>query len=252
LEICIDTFRYLDNFRQLGMKPKEEKQELDNVEREIRDYILQNQNKISLTENKVVAAMQDKEICSRMTCLKKIRGLKERGIIEDIKDRQNGFSCLVLKNKNEFKIISKQLTEIESVIKANAGPVHKLIEAGAANNISRLFTIAYNAEFLFPYLETVSTTLRLLLKGTDQMIQSKNDRQTLHTRIIDLMTELILQAYDLNNAKNLLLITRTKLSKARKDLEDPGTKNNLISFETVDRALKMLDNFELNVLPLIK
>lgn len=231
------------------MNVKEEEQELDYVERQIRDHILQNREK-RLTDNKVVLAMVKQGICSRMTCLKKIKGLEERGIIEDIRTKEDDFSWLVIKNQNEFGLISKQLTEIESVIKANAESVHKLIEASVSNHPITL--VSYSVNFLFPYLESVSTTLRMLLVGTDRMIHSKIDSQTLHTRIINLMIELTLQAYDLNNAKNLLFITRTKMTKARDELKNPGTKNDFVSFKTVDRVIKMLDNFESTILPLIK
>jgi hypothetical protein len=246
LRICIDSLRYVDNIRQLGMKAKVEKQELDYREKEIRDYILQNQ-KTRLTENQVVLAMHDKGVCSRITCLKKIRRLKERGILEDIKEKQNNFSWLVIKDQNEFSLISKQLTEIESVIKVAAEPVRKLFEASDLGN--SIFYFSYNVNFLFPYLETVSTMLRVLLIRTDEMIQSKNDCQALHTRIINLMTQITLQAYDLDNAKKLLFVARTKLNYARDQLKDPGTKNDFISFEKVDKVIKTLDNFQAIFLP---
>jgi hypothetical protein len=221
---------------------KEEKQELDHIEREIRNYILQNQKRSRLTENQVVLAMAEKGICSRMTCLKKIGELKQRDIIEDIKAKQNNFSCLVIKNENDFILISKQLTEIESLIKVMSEPVRKLVELMARSNPSAL--LSNDVNFLYPYIETVLTMLEVLLLKTDQVIESKTDCQNLHIRIIDLITKLTFQVYNLDNAKNLLIITRDGLSAVRDDLADTGTKNGVISFGMVDRVIKMTDNFE--------
>jgi hypothetical protein len=82
------------------------------------------------------------------------------------------------------------------------------------------------------------------------MIQSKNDRQALHTRIINLMTQITLQAYDLDNAKKLLFIARTKLNNARDQLKNnPDPKIDFVSFEEVDKLIKTLDSFEVTFLP---
>jgi len=51
--------------------------------------------------------MVDNGICARATAEKKINGLKERGIIQDVKVKTNNFSCLVINNQNSFFMIRK-------------------------------------------------------------------------------------------------------------------------------------------------
>jgi DNA-binding Lrp family transcriptional regulator len=220
-----------------------ERQELDDVETAIRDYILENPKK---TQNQIVDEMGDKGVCSRITCLNKIAGLEERDIIEDIRAKPNNFSCLIIKDKNKFGLISEQLTKIEYIIKIMSEPTRKMIELRASKNP---LTIGYDFNVLFPYIESISTLLRVALVRTNEKIQSKKDSQKLHTRIINLMMKLVLQSYDLKNAKELLLITKHDLTVAREVLSDPGTKNDLVSWETVDMVLKTIQDFEMVLLP---
>lgn len=78
--------------------------DLDEVETSIREYILHNPKKPIF---QVAKAMVDNGICARATAEKKINGLKERGIIQDVKVKTNNFSCLVINNQNSFFMIRK-------------------------------------------------------------------------------------------------------------------------------------------------
>jgi hypothetical protein len=46
---------------------------------------------------------------SPTNCFKKIANLKERDIVVDLKRKQNSFSCLIVKDENEFKWIVEHL-----------------------------------------------------------------------------------------------------------------------------------------------
>jgi hypothetical protein len=160
--------------------------------------------------------------------------------------KSNNFSCLIIKNENEFSQISKQLTEIESLIKIIDEPTRKINQLSATRDP---LAARYYYNFLFPYIESISTMLRVLLLRTDEMIQSKKDCQTLHTRIIKLMTKLTLQSYGMNNAKYLLWTAKLDLDGSRELLAHAGTKKDLFTLEMIDTLLKVIENFDRSFLP---
>ena len=86
---------------------------VDLHERAIRDYLLEYPEK---NENQVLKEMMIRGICSRITTLKTIDNMLERGILEDIKVKKNSLSRLVVRNTNEFTNLSQRLQNIEKTM----------------------------------------------------------------------------------------------------------------------------------------
>jgi hypothetical protein len=112
--------------------------------------------------------MQDAGQCHRLTALKKIANLKERDIVVDLKRKQNSFSCLIVKDENEFKWIVEHLSKIE---KFNREPTKSKPQKKARHDF-------------------IIHDLLLALFRTNTRIKSQDDRQVLNQRIIELMLEI--------------------------------------------------------------
>lgn len=168
-------------------------QELDEDEKAIRDWILKNPRK---TENEVAAALMKEGQCHRLTTLKKIRRLKERSILEDVRAKPNSFSCLVVKDDNEYTRIYQVITKIKMVIDAMDEPIKKLFlqrsEWGMNPTTKEAMRGAYPLQVLqsqveSKYRQSYTLMLQFLWDRTDNVIQSEKDKQDLHTRIVNLM-----------------------------------------------------------------
>ena len=217
-------------------------QVVDLHERAIRDYLLEYPEK---NENQVVKEMMIRGICSRITTLKTIDNMLERGILEDIKVKKNSLSRLVVRNTNEFTNLSQRLQNIEKTMTKMDKRMRRFNQFLATKNPA---AASYKASFVIPYVNTINTMLCVLQARVKESISSKEDSITLSNRIIDLMMKLSKQAYDVQNCRDLLQECRKNLTKGRKDFSDPGTTNAIIDVEGIDSILSLIDDFEKQIL----
>ena len=217
-------------------------QVVDHHERAIRDYLLEYPEK---NENQVVKEMMIRGICSRITTLKTIDKMLERGILEDIKVKKNSLSRLVVRNTNEFTNLSQRLQNIEKTMTKMDKRMRRFNQFLATKNPA---AASYKASFVIPYVNTINTMLCVLQARVKESISSKEDSITLSNRIIDLMMKLSKQAYDVQNCRDLLQECRKNLTKGRKDFSDPGTTNAIIDVEGIDSILSLIDDFEKQIL----
>ena len=173
-------------------------QVVDLHERAIRDYLLEYPEK---NENQVLKEMMIRGICSRITTLKTIDNMLERGILEDIKVKKNSFSRLVVRNTNEFTNLSQRLQNIEKTMTKMDKRMRRFNQFLATKNPA---PASYKASFVIPYVNTIYTMLCVLQARVKESISSKEDSITLNNRIIDLMMKLSKQAYDVQNCRDLL------------------------------------------------
>ena len=173
-----------------------ENQDLDGDETAIRNWILENPKR---TENQVALAMMKNGQCHRLTTLKKIGRLQERDIVEDIRAKPNNFSCLIVKDENEYTRIYQEITKIKIVIDAMDKPIEKLFlqraEWGTNSNTEEATRGALSLSILQYQIESVyrqsySLMLQCLWERTNSVIQSEKDKQTLHTMIVNLMMKM--------------------------------------------------------------
>ena len=84
----------------------------DKHHKAILDFI---KNNPESTENQVVKAMEanpEPNRCSKMTTLRKLDELIEKGEIRDLKEEKSGFHKLYVNENNDFNRINEQLTQI--------------------------------------------------------------------------------------------------------------------------------------------
>ena len=220
-------------------------QSLDVHERSIRDYVLANSKQ---TEHKIAMAMQEAGICHRLTALKKIGVLKERGIIQDIKVKQNNFSCLVVRDTNEYSSMFSELKKIESLIDSVdkiMNIIYQIKEVEMSDE-DRYGLAELRLSFLYPFNDTVRTILQVLLMRVSNRIKSTTDLQFLNTKIIRLMLRLTLQFYNLTKPKDLLNhdINQIKLAKQSKNVMNFAKKRHL-DIRIFDDTTERIKNFEI-------
>jgi hypothetical protein len=173
-----------------------ENQDLDEDETAIRNWILENPKK---TENQVAMAMMKNGQCHRLTALKKIGWLQDRDIVEDIRAKPNNFSCLIVKDENEYTRIYQEITKIKTVIDAMDKPIEKLFLQRAewgtnssTEEATRGASLLQNLQIQIEskYRQSYSLMIQFLWDRTNDIIQSEKDKQTLHTMIVNLMIKM--------------------------------------------------------------
>jgi hypothetical protein len=173
-----------------------ENQDLDEDETAIRDWILENPK---MTENQVAMAMMKNGQCHRLTALKKIGWLQDRDIVEDIRAKPNNFSCLIVKDENEYTRIYQEIIKIKTVIDGMNEPIEKLflqrVELGTNPETEEAIRGNHSLQNLqiqieFKYRQSYSLMLQFLWDRTNSEIQSEKDKQILHTMIVNLMMKM--------------------------------------------------------------
>jgi len=147
------------------------------------------------TINQVAEEMSSKGICSRMTTLKKIQNLmlKERGMIDDRQER-NGFHRLYINDKNEYKRIDNELSELEDLIEKMHEPAIKITALDPPQEIrevpKRWYVRELQDNFVIKYHESTIEMLYVLLIEIGKKIKFEKDAWSLYTRVIRLITKL--------------------------------------------------------------
>jgi hypothetical protein len=156
----------------------------DQIELEIIKFVERNPGK---TINQVAEFMSEKGISSRMTTLKKINNLKsaERGIIDD-RQEGNSFHRLYVNKQSEYKLIDKQLSEIEmNVLRMRDNIVrYEQVCRQIDNPPQELEDLMI---FIHVYVESIDSFLHALLLRINNMVKSETDKQILFARVLKLM-----------------------------------------------------------------
>lgn len=175
----------------------------DSIIKEIINYIKDNPGS---TQNMVSKYMDEtRTLCSRLTTLKTINDLISKDVIEDRKEG-NRFHSLYLNDRNEFNRIDREISEIDSIIKEMDKPMDRLFQISTTDLKKDQFSDKANLHlyFHYPYRDSVSTILQLLLLWTSTKIKSRSYSQLLYASIIKLMLKLTLQTFNLRDPKALL------------------------------------------------
>lgn len=119
--------------------------------------------------------------------------------MEDIRAKPNNFSCLIVKDENEYTRIYQEITKIKAIIDAMDKPIEKLFlqraEWGtnssteeATRGVQSLQILQYQIES--KYRQSFSLMLQFLWDRTNSVIESEKDKQSLHTVIVNLMMKM--------------------------------------------------------------
>lgn len=150
-----------------------------------------------------------------MTTLNEIDELLGRQILEDVKDKPNNFSCLVVRDDNEYTRIYQQIAKIKTVIDAMDEPVNNLFlqriewtqksKLKEADRVAQVLRVLHIQESM--YRENYSLMLQVLWDRTNEVIQSDKDKQILHTRIVNLMLKMNRQFWNGRQLKEIFRLS---------------------------------------------
>jgi hypothetical protein len=147
------------------------------------------------TENRIVKAMEERKICSKMTTLKKLDQLIEMGEIKDlINEGHSGFHKFIINDNNTFNLINNELSEIEKIVDSMSQPMKKFRSLGYWREIKRVpdryIVMDLDDHFVQPYTGSIECMLDILLVQINSKIQSEKDAWSLYSRIIELKIKL--------------------------------------------------------------
>ena len=218
----------------------EEPQALDDDEKTILQYVTEHPG---MTEYKIATEMDYNGICARATTHKKLRGLVERGFLEDRLGKANGFHRYYRSNKNDFAFLYGELLKIKHIIAAMFQSVRKLRQK---NNPLEL-----DVRFIDSYVQTVSTMLNILLIQIFFTKFSNADSQVLYTMFLRVLVKLNMQ---LNNLGRVSLHTgRWNLERVMKELSRTATsKMSVLDIRVLSDLGKEIDHFDKDVVPAVR
>jgi hypothetical protein len=211
----------------------------DQIELEIIKFIEMNPGK---TINRVAEIMSEKGISSRMTTLKKIDNLKstERGLIED-RQEGNSFHRLYINKKSEYKLIDKQLSEIELNILRMRDNIVRYEEVYRQND-NPPQALEDLMIFIHVFEQSIDSFLHALLLRINNTINSETDRQILFGRVIKLMVfNDMLHTYRESGIRNSMLKELKEKMSSRSFIT--YTRNNGIKISAMENFIRFADDF---------
>ena len=224
----------------------EEPQPLDDDEKTILQYITQHPG---MTEYKIATEMDDNGICARATTHKKLRGLVERGFVEDRLHKANGFHRYYRSNKNDFSFLYDELLRIKNLVAAMFQSVCKLVKEDNP--------LELDVKFIDSYVQTVTTMLNILLFQIFFTKFSNVDAQTLYTIFLTVLVNL--NGQSIHGSANLftdlesLLIGKQNLERVMKELSRTATsKKSVLNIQVLNDLGKEIDHFDKDVVPIVR
>lgn len=219
-----------------------EDQRLDNRDKAIIEFIKVHDGP---TENEIVKALREQKISSKLTTLKKIRELKQKGEIKDsLKEGESGFHHLYInEDKSEFNQINEKLLQIEIVINRMNSIVKNIKKAtlSTSQTMSNKYTpemLEANLFFLDIIYDAFDSMLHLLLRTTTENIRSQIDSKILYNKIIDLLGK-VQSGYTIELKLNNMLNARFGKIKISDWIESLGIDDNL--FHDIIQATKSIE-----------
>jgi hypothetical protein len=198
--------------------------EMDEDEKAILKFIVDNPG---ITENKLAIEM-NKKTCAPVTTKKKVRNLIRMVKVEDRRIKSSGFHELHASNKNQFNLISLELSQIKRIIDLMHEP-NELLKSRLDQS----------------YIDTISVMLRFLVLQTTDWKMSSHDEQLLHTTISKLMLKLNLSAYNVPQAARVLRNRRRELNTIRGELPNESwAKGNVMNFKLLDELISKSEEYE--------
>lgn len=202
----------------------------------ILDYITSQQRLDNPKDTKadVMRSLAKKGCCSEPVGHALIIELEKAGKLKILKDKPNSqYHHLIVNDKNEFIKIDKALFEIDGIIDLMREP------------LLNIYKFKSDITFPHPYKKTVETMLQVLLVRTNRLIHSKDDAQTLYTRITELLLKLILQFWNMSDSKTFHPDSFTfDLNSTKSQLLEPNPNRSALSVELRSNLIKKIENFE--------
>jgi len=211
-----------------------EVQRLDEHHKAILDFI---KGSPECTQNQVVKAMDEQRVCSKMTTLRKLDELKQRGeIIDSLKDGQSGFHLYYINNKSNFSQINEKLLRIETIIDRMNNILRSTSRAD--RNPEFLKADVFFMDLIYDLFDRV---LHLILRLTTENISSEKDSKILYNKIIQVLTKVHSDYTFEIKLKNMLNARLGKIS-IKDYFESAGFDANLIHdmIETIESVEKEL------------
>lgn len=201
------------------------------------------------TKTKIVEYMEEKGDSSRVTTLKIIDDLVFEEIIKVVRDRpKSRIPYLFINDKNEFNLIDKEISEIESIIDGMYEPMRRIFQYKSVQyGLKHEVDSSLGSHFEYPYREAVTMMLQLLLVRIDTKVDSKDRTYLLYARIIKLIQKLTLQFYDFNKPTDFLRSMTRDLRILRQELsskEYDGSKKKIVDTKMMTRLISKIEHFQ--------
>jgi hypothetical protein len=174
----------------------------DEKEAILLQYIQKNQGE---TINKIAKKMEEMEVMSRLTTIKKIDELKDRKILRDKKEKHT-YHSIYINEDAEFNKIFNTLSEIENFMDKFGEELHKIDKIHdtirdmnmKGPSYKELMELVRNLQhgFTLPYYNILRTVVRLLFARIVSRIDSEEDAQILHAKNMKLVQKLNLQFWE--------------------------------------------------------
>ncbi len=209
--------------------------DLDVYENAVYEFIKKNEE---CSENYVRKEMNQ---YPELTIRRKIKSLIEKGVIEDRKVGSR-MHKLCVTDRTTFAKIDKMLQKIEEEIDSFDNPVSKINDMALQKLlIPQAFFL--KQKFVFPYIETIATILRVLYMKETGI--SKVDAQALHEKNIRLFRKLTLQTIAMKTEKDILANCRRLFQEALDFMSDsPQLSEYLFDRITFKKLIKISEDFE--------